>query len=480
MHSYLKDRTISSLEAAFTPKSIAVIGASNELNKLGGMDLKLLIDSGYKGMIYPVNPKETIVQGYKAYSSVLDIQEEVDRASIILPTKLVLPVIKECAEKGVKVVQIYSSGFGELGEEGKKLEQEMLMVSKKYNMRIIGPNCIGTYCPASGISFTKGTSMKTGHTGFISQSGGITFDIVNRGEILGVRFSKAISVGNCIDLDHSDFLNYLSNDEETKVIGLYIESVKDGQRFLKELKNVTKKKPVVILKGGRTASGSQSVASHTGNLAGSYDVWEALFEQTGAIPVKNIEEMLTVLSCLQDLKPIYNGKVALVGNGGGATVLATDYLEEMNLQLADIDPNTTNKLTDLGLTNTGINMNPIDLPASELAARQGKLLSDILLTLCKDKEVNYLIFHLNLVPFSVYFKLEEVLDLFIKEIMDLNVSNINLVGVFKSNEDPEVEKIRYISMTKLRKKGIPVFRTIEQAIHGVSVLSKIQGEELSI
>jgi acyl-CoA synthetase (NDP forming) len=460
------------LEAAFKPKSIAIIGASNDLNKLGGKDLRLLIESGFEGEIYPINPKESTIQGYKSYKSVLEVLEEIERATIILPTKLVLSAVKECAEKGVKVVQIYSAGFGEFGEEGRNIENEMVVVAKKHNMSIIGPNCIGTYCPLSKISFTGGTLLTPGGIAFVSQSGGITFDMVNRGEVLGINFSKAISVGNCIDLDHSDYLDYLKEDADTKVIGLYIESVKDGQKLLKTLKEVTKKKPVVIIKGGRTNLGSQSVASHTGNLAGNYQIWEAMFQQTGAIQVRSIEEMLTVLLCFQELKPYRFGHVALIGNGGGATVLATDYLEDVQLQLADINQNTYDMLAELGVSNHERNVNPIDLPAYDLAVKDGKLFGNIIRTFSRDDDVKYILFHINLIPFSLYFNLEEVLDKFSNQLLSIDLSSVNLIGVFRSNEDPVIEKTRYKAAKKLQQHGIPIFRTIEQAAYGISVVSK--------
>ncbi|MEH7246869.1 CoA-binding protein [Neobacillus niacini] len=471
--SFTKMNTLSvNLDAAFKPKSIAIIGASNDRKKLGGADMSVLIESGFEGEIYPINTKESLVQGYKAYKTVLEVPDEIDRATIILPTRFVLNAVKECAEKGIKVVQIYSAGFGEFGEEGRKIEEEMVDIARKHSMSIVGPNCIGTFCPLGKISFARGTSMTLGSVAFVSQSGGIAFDMVNRGNVQGIHYSKVISVGNCIDLDHADYLQYLSDDEDTKVIGLYIESVKDGQKFLKTLKEATKKKPVIILKGGRTESGSQSVASHTGNLAGSYQIWEALFEQTGAIQVKSIEEMLTVLLAFQELKPYSLGSVALIGNGGGATVLATDYLEEVELHLAKLTNQTHFTLSDLGVSSNGRNANPIDLPAYELALNDCNLFGDIIRAYSKDEEVKYILFHLNLIPFAQYFDLEGILEKFMNQLVTVDLSTVNLIGVFRSNEDPGIEVKRHAAVKKLQSKGIPIFRTIEQAAFGISTVTK--------
>ncbi len=461
----------TTFKAAFEPRTIAVIGASNDVNKLGGAEIRLLVESGYPGKVYPINPREDVVQGLQAYRSILDVHDEIERAVIILPTRLVPQAVRECAMKKVKLVQIYSAGFGEFGEEGKKLEQEMLEVAKEVGMRIIGPNCIGTYCPASRISFIRGASLQPGTVAFVSQSGGTAFDIIDRGEVLGIRFSKVVSVGNCIDLDHPDFLEYLGEDPQTKVIGFYVESVKDGQRLLKLLKQVTPKKPVIFLKGGRTKAGTQSVASHTGNLAGDYEIWKALFEQTGVISVQSVDEMLTVLLSIQELKPYPSGHVAMVGNGGGATVLATDTLEEYGLQLATLSPDTVRRLAELGVVNNGRNINPIDLPAYELAVRNGQLFGDIVRVFSADHNVHYLLFHINLIPFATYTNLEEILDKFSQQLESVDKSSVNLIGVFRSNEKPEIEEVRFNAIKKLQQRGIPVFRTMEQAIFSISVLA---------
>jgi acetyl-CoA synthetase (ADP-forming) len=468
------------IHAAFYPKSIAIIGASNNKGKLGGLDMNLLIESGYKGDIYPINPKEEIVQGYKAYSTVLEVPGSIERAVAIVPPNQVYRVVKECAEKGVRIIQIYSSGFGETGEEGRKIEQRIIKLTKQYNMRIIGPNCIGTYCPESGISFTKKGDNVCGNVSFISQSGGISFDVVNKGEVLGIEYSKVISVGNCIDLDHTDFLEYLANDSETKVIGMYLESVKDGKKFLEALKRITPHKPVVILKGGRTFSGSESVASHTGTLAGDYEVWEALFEQTGVISVKSIEDMLTVLQSLQYGTPHSEGKIAFIGNGGGASVLATDSCEELHLKLAKLSEFSVQKLQELGVAHEHRNVNPIDLPAYDLVAQEGRLFAKMIEIFRNDGEVKHIIFHLNLSPLSTYYDLEEVLYKMVQGIGTVLPEEANIFGVLRSNDHPDVEQARYKIAKILNGKGIPVFRTIEQAVMGARLLTGSKGERSAI
>jgi acetate---CoA ligase (ADP-forming) subunit alpha len=472
------------LDAAFEPKSIAIIGASNDMSKLGAADLRKLVNFGYKGKIYPVNAKEDIVQGLKAYKSILDIPFPVDRAVVVLPSKFVPQIVKDCAQKGVKAVQIYSAGFGEMGEEGKELEKEMIKNAKQYGMRIIGPNCIGTYCPTGGISFTKVKDPIEGSVAFISQSGGIAYDIVGNGDVRGIYYSKVISVGNCIDLDHSDYIEYLANDPSTKIIGMYLESIRDGMRFMEAIKKTTPHKPVVILKGGRTKSGNLSAASHTGNLAGNYEIWEALFRQTGAIPVRSLDEMYTVLLCLQNLQLNPSNKIAMVGNGGGATVLGTDVCEEVGLEFVPLSDQSCHNLYELGVGESGRNINPIDLPVRSLATNNGKRFSNILQILCEDKNVAHILFHINLIPFSNSLDLYDILQKMFSDLANYDRKNTNIVAVLRTNGDPDLEKAKVeISKSFLQSTGIPVFSTIEQALYGISITvrhsQRVSGGEMN-
>ncbi|QQK77787.1 CoA-binding protein [Salicibibacter cibarius] len=465
--------TKEALDAAFKPKSIAIIGASNNMSKLGAADLRKVNDFGYSGNIFPVNPNEEKVQGYKAYKSVLDIPDEVDRAVIILPTKHVLKVVKECAEKGVKVAQIYSAGFGEFGEHGKKIEQDMLSVAKQYGMRIIGPNCIGTYCPSGGITFTDSKNPVKGSIAFVSQSGGIAHDVVSNGDTHDIYYSKVISVGNCIDLDHSDFIEYLLDDSDTKVIGLYVESVKNGKRLAKTLSKVTPNKPVVILKGGRTSAGNKSVSSHTGNLAGDYEVWKALFNQTNTLYVHSMEEMFTALKCLQYLQVNENRNIAMIGNGGGASVLATDVCEELWLDLAQLEESSIDELHQLGVSESNHNINPIDLPARAITANEGQTFTKIMSILANDNNISYILFHINLIPLSNYMNLRETLSNMFKQFDLLDDLNVNVVGVLRTNGDPKlIEEKLNATKSFLSSKGIPVLSTIEQGLFGISMMAR--------
>ncbi|MDN5347610.1 MAG: acetate---CoA ligase (ADP-forming) subunit alpha [Clostridia bacterium] len=455
----------------FYPKNIAVIGASNNLEKLGGRTFKLLLDFGFKGKVYAVNPNETSIFGHPCYRSVLDIPEPVERAIVVVPAKAVPAVIEECAQKGLKTVQILTSGFEE-GQAKQALRQTVEKVKQK-GLRIIGPNCMGTYSPAVNLSFTRNASLEEGEVAFISQSGGLTIDIVAQGKVMGLKFSKAISVGNCIDVEHADFLEYLAADPKTRIIGFYLEGVRDGRRFFELLKQITPQKPVVILKGGRSAQGAKSVASHTGNLAGQYEVWEAVFKQTGAIAVETVQEFMDVLLCLQCLEDFPAEKrLLLVGNGGGAAVLATDFGDKLGWQLQDFSPATKEKLKQLSLPAGSSSQNPIDIPANILKATQGRIFTDIMKTIFAGERFGAVIAHFNMLSFLNYVHGEQFLQDTVQAVLAGRSPKVPMVLVLRSNSDPAVEAARQRLQQYCVGKGLPVLGTIEGAIYALDKLAK--------
>ncbi|MBI3040603.1 MAG: CoA-binding protein [Chloroflexi bacterium] len=283
----------------FYPKSQAVIGASADAGKFGGRFLKGLVSFGYTGKLYPVNPQESQILGLKTYSRVGDIPGPVDFATITVPARAVPEIVEECLAKGIKAVQILTAGFKEISEEGRKLEEQLTRTAAK-GIRIIGPNCFGVYRRASS---------------------------------LGVRFSKVISYGNACDVNECDLVEYLGEDPETRIITAYLEGVKDGRRFFKLLQRISQTKPVIIYKGGLTRSGARAVHSHTGSLGGEAAVWEAVFKQTAAIGVNNIDELLDAILAFHHLPSHRGRRVAVVGGGGGVSAAAADTCEKMGLSL---------------------------------------------------------------------------------------------------------------------------------------------------
>ena len=320
------------LEEILHPKSIAVVGASG--SGRGGGFITPLLELGYKGEIYPVNPKYSEILGIKTYPSVRDIPGPVDYVISSIPASQVLGMIDDCVQKRVKAVHLFTARFSETGrKEAAELEQEILRRARKGGMRLIGPNCMGVYYPGEGISFSGGMPKESGPVGLASQSGQAIGEIVGTASGVGVYFSKAISYGNALDLNECDYLDYFAQDAETKIIMMYIEGVRDGRRFFNSLRKVTATKPVIIVKGGRGKSGTRATASHTASLAGSTEVWKTVVSQAGAVSAENIEEMIDIASAFYFLPPIVGRRVGVAGGSGGTSVLAADQCEEAGLDV---------------------------------------------------------------------------------------------------------------------------------------------------
>jgi acetyl coenzyme A synthetase (ADP forming)-like protein len=344
----------------FTPRSIAVVGASSEPKKMGYAVMHNLLH--FPGQLYPVNNKRSEVQGLKAYPTILDIPNPVDMAVITVPAKHVPGVIEECGQKGVDMAVIISAGFKEMGEGGKALEDRVLEIAKGYGTRIVGPNCLGLIVPPKGIDTTYvHQSPKPGNIAFISQSGAIINTVVDWSITQDIGFSAVVSVGNQADLNFIDYLRFVERDPKTKGIILYIEEVQDGKTFMKVVSEVAKTKPVVAIKSGSSQKGQQASASHTGSLSGSYDVYMEAFRESGVIPVHTLTGAFQVAEMLALPKGYPKGKRAVViTNAGGFAVLSSDYAERYGIDLINLPTKVLKELNDL-LPEFWNKNNPIDL-----------------------------------------------------------------------------------------------------------------------
>ena len=274
----------------FNPKSIAVIGASSTSGKVGNTVLNNIINSGYKGKVFPINPRAELICDLPSFDSILNVPEDIDVAIFVIPSKFVNNAAEECGKKGVKGLIIISAGFKEIGGEGVEREEQLIKISKKYNMRILGPNCLGFIGLNYNGSFAAETP-KGGEIAMISQSGAMLTGMMDYSMNQPFGFSCNISLGNKADLGAVDFIEYLANDENTKVILCYLESIKDGERFLEVLPQATRKKPIVILKSGVSEAGARAASSHTGALAGADIAYDLAFEKCGVIRAKTIEDL---------------------------------------------------------------------------------------------------------------------------------------------------------------------------------------------
>lgn len=331
----------------FKPKAVAVIGASTKPGKIGHESLRSLLTSGYRGKVYPVNPQAEEVLGLKAYPSMLDVPGEVDLAVITLPAPAVPEVMRQCAEKGVKAVVIISGGFGESGLEGRELEEEVVRIAKKGGARVIGPNCIGVFDGHSRVDTSFQPHERMGRPGpgsaaFLSQSGtfGATFLDWAAEDSLGV--SKMASLGNRADIDEADLISYLSEDEETKVIGVYLESFTRGRELMESIRMAGK--PVIIYKASRTEKGSAAAVSHTGRIVARHEVAFSALKQAGALLMDSFGELYAAVKALAKQPPMRRGGAVMVTNGAGPCVMAADELTSMNVPLAKLGEETKEKL----------------------------------------------------------------------------------------------------------------------------------------
>jgi acyl-CoA synthetase (NDP forming) len=322
------------LEEALHPKSIAVVGASP--SGRGGRFVSPLIDQGFKGPIYPVNPKYKEINGLTAYGRVIDIPGPVDYVISSIPATAILELIDDCVAKKVKCVHLFTARFSETGrKDAADLEKELLRRARAGNVRLIGPNCMGVYYPEQGMAFNEDMPKTSGPVGLVSQSGQVVGEIVARSAARRIYFSKAISYGNALDFNECDYLEYFGQDPNTKIVLMYVEGLRDGPRFTRILKETTAKKPVIILKGGRGKAGTRATASHTASMAGSGALWEAMIRQCGAISVPDIEALIDVAACFERIPGINGRRTAVAGGSGGSSVQAADQCEEAGLDIID-------------------------------------------------------------------------------------------------------------------------------------------------
>ena len=359
---------MKNFDVLFRPRSVALVGITTsnpEHWTRGFLEGYLKLDFPSQGKLYLVNPRGGIVEGLKVYESIRDIPDTLDFVVGLVPSRSASQLIEEAAAKGVRFIHFCTAGFSEIAdEEGKRMEAELLRTARKHKVRIIGPNCLGIYCPESRMSFSELFPPESGPVAFISQSGGNSNYLIRQAALRGVRFSKAISFGNACDLNESDFLEYLADDPKTKVIAMYIEGLRDGGRFHRALKYAAEKKPVVILKGGTTTAGARAVMGHTSSLAGSHDIWESACRQVGAIQVLNLEEMIDVLVTLMLLPVPAGRRVLLFGGGGGASVIVADTFERHGMVVPRVPKAVINELREFSQDAGNFFSNPIDYSQS--------------------------------------------------------------------------------------------------------------------
>ncbi len=378
----------------FKPRTVAVFGASAKRMTLGGLQIKMLNEQGFAGRIYPVHPEADTIGGLKAYPDASHLPETIDYAYVAVPSDQVLDVVRGLAGR-CRFAQIIAAGFGETGTDGKAREAELLAAARAGGIRLLGPNSIGLYVPASKLSYMHTLSYEPGSVSLMIQSGGLGGDVMNSGEVMGMRFSKVAHVGNALDLGPAELLSYFAADPETAVIGIHMETVKEGRAFFLALQQAAAVKPVVILKGGMTAGGQVAAASHTGALASDARVFQGLCRQTGTVLVDTPEAFVATLAAFERMPSLAGNRTILVGSGGGISVLAADACHRAGLALPKLSAAAQQKLVDMGLPAGNSFENPIDLPNWTITVREGEAFGQVLDVLLGEP-VDLVIAHINL------------------------------------------------------------------------------------
>jgi len=384
------------IDYIFHPRSVAVVGVGPPKFGPAGVGtgfLMALQDMAFDGPIYPVNPKHQEVLGLKCYPSLLDIPGPVDHVIFSVPVSVVPQVVEDCVAKGVKSIHFFTAGFSETGEaEAANLERRIVARAREAGIRLIGPNCMGIYCPSAKIAFMPASPVEPGPVAFLSQSGGNAGDVIFTAAPRGIRFSKIISYGNAADLNEVDFLEYLAEDAETEIIIAYIEGVRDGRRFVRALRHASARKPVIVLKGGRTEAGRRAAFSHTASLAGSALVFDALLRQVGAVRVDSIDELVDLAVAFRFIgRPPAGRGVAVVGAGGGFSVFAADEVNEAGLELPDLSPAVQEEIRRFTPVAGTSLRNPVD---TNIIMEPNKL-ADTLRIVASDPNVEVVLFHIG-------------------------------------------------------------------------------------
>jgi acyl-CoA synthetase (NDP forming) len=466
------------LNSIFMPRNVAVIGASPRDNYTYS-----LMGTKIRDRLFFVNPNYEEVLGRKSYASILDIAEPVDYAVIAVPAQFVLGAVSDCIGKGVRGVHIFTSGFSETGlPDGIRLEKELadLALGK---IRVIGPNCMGSYCPKSGLSFNPASTNVEGSIGVISQSGTFAQIFVYAGRTMNMKISKMVSYGNAVDLDCPDFLEYLADDPDTSVIALYIEGIKDGKRLRSALEYASSKKPLVALKGGVTGAGGRIAASHTGSMAGTGQTWSTMFNQSGVVQVDDIDDLLNTTITISTSKLPLGTGVAIVTYSGGFAVVQSDMCVKAGLQVPQFSQKAIDKLRKFVPAAGTMIGNPLD--SWQLFYRysgEGRL-SDVLRIVSGEKPIDTIILQFDIIRFMTMMwgeGAEENLTTIAADFLagcryarDEAGKLVMITIALDPYTDNEMERRLSIMLKKMcEEAGFPVCQSLKEAVRTVSYMCR--------
>ncbi|MCY0149629.1 acetate--CoA ligase family protein [Hoeflea sp. G2-23] len=386
---------LNDLDALFDPASIAFVGASTQKEKLGYRVIRNMLDFGFKGDIYPIHPAAEEICGLKAYKSVSDVPGKVDRAYVAVASHQVPDVLRDCREKGVRVAQVLTAGFSEYSSESGDIEQRMLHEVRTGGMRMVGPNCMGTFSAAARIPLAAPRYCPTepGGITFFSQSGTFAGDVNRRAQVMGLPLGRVLSCGNCADMDLLDYLLYADRDPNTEIVAFYVESLAEPGLFFRAAQGMNK--PVVMLRGGTTEQGLTAASSHTAALATDSALWQAGLDQSGVLQVDTIDELMDALLVLTAHRSLAGNRLGIFGSGGGVSVTSSDAAARVNMAIPQLDATTQEGLQRFGVPGTSVS-NPIDIPVWGLREKGRYILEEIINLLKLDQNVDGIIVYVEM------------------------------------------------------------------------------------
>ncbi|HYA91858.1 MAG TPA: CoA-binding protein [Thermodesulfobacteriota bacterium] len=461
------------LDYIFKPKSIAVIGASDTFRKWGYLMVERPLKTGFKGTIYPINPSKGEILGLPTYPSVSAVTGAIDLAVIATPAATVPGVLRDCIEKGIKGAVVISAGFAEVGEEGRGFEHAMVEVARSGGIRLVGPNGMGIWSAAGQLSLCFPQAPKAGPIAFISQSGTFGVAMAQVASNKGYGLSKFISIGNQADLEVSDYLEYLVDDEDTKVIVLYLEGLKDGRRFFTVARQVIRKKPVVVYKGGRSAAGARATLSHTASIAGSEKIFDGVCKQVGLLQVDESFHLFEMAEALVGLPLADGNRVAILGSGGQG-VVGTDACSAVGLELPELDADTASSITALLPAHAPPAKNPIDFAGSSRTALQE---AEIIEKLLKLDYIDGVISNVPVSPqiWDHSLKIDRNSDS-LSEPIQVALDGAKVYASLPRKYNKPVICLRFIRLEHdimediLKEGGIPIYDTPEQCARAMHAL----------
>jgi len=462
------DSATSGIGYFFNPRSIAIVGASDDKRKPGGRPLAALIERGYSGKVFPINPRYGELAGRRCYPTVLDVPDDIDMAIVSVPAVAVLEVLEQCARKGVRAAVVFSAGFGEVGAEGKAEQEKIRKLSRESGMRVLGPNCFGIMNVRNAVMATfaselemKSASQRT--LSLVAQSGAFGARMFEGATKAGVGCTSFTSVGNEADTEFSDFVDYLLDDPDTKIIGGYLEGAKDGAKLRRVAEKALRvQKPLLITKVGRTRAGSRAAASHTGSLAGADEIYDAFFRQMGIVRIEHPDEMTAFAILHRDGRDYSGGRVAILSGSGGHGVMLADKCESVGLSVPEIGGHTRAKL-ERSLPAIGSGKNPIDLTAA--ANGKPEMPSGCLRALAEDED------NIDVILTMAFFQWEHSKEL-AQEFIDIYRSTTKPIVVMAHDRPDSEEAAECFAL--VQSAGIPILYDQFQAAEAIAKLSWYQ------